>query len=224
MYHDSRVTASGDNENEEGSECAETEAPADDSFVDEREAAIEAVGEEEETDPRREGQASHDEVEAPGHHCTHLALLIPKVVDNGSTRPIACLSITAEPPHAQYDDVHGEGRNAKTKTKEVEGVDEAGIWESGVGTGWEIPKRGTEEFELVLDLNREERCGREDRGGLFKQIRTTIEDGKENADVDKCGFQGSSMFLDVIAVMFFGCAEERRIELGADVAGCSRGR
>jgi hypothetical protein len=75
-------------------DCGETNAP-EDGWVDKGEAAIEAIAEGEEANPRREGQAFHDEVEAPGHHCIHLALSIPSAIGNGAMRP--CLGIMTEP-------------------------------------------------------------------------------------------------------------------------------
>ena len=110
---------------EQESKCGETDNDAGDGLVGAGEVAGEGIAQEEESGLEHQGQAFHDEVEAPCDHSVHLVLSISTTIDNGSTN--LRLGIAVDPLPAQHGDEHGEEGNTQTGVRGVLDVDNGWI-------------------------------------------------------------------------------------------------
>ena len=82
----------------------------------------------------------------PGDHSVHLSLSIPTAVNNRSAH--LDLGVTVEPLLAQHAYKRGEEGSGQTRVKNGLDANDGGIGaapfgKSGIGTTWDIPKRGT---------------------------------------------------------------------------------
>ena len=92
-----------------------------------------------------EGQTFHHESEPPGDHSVHLAFPLSTAFNDGSTLH---RGITVQPLLSQHGDEGAKEGSRQTRVEDGLDANDGGIRasplrESGIGTGWDVPKRGT---------------------------------------------------------------------------------
>jgi hypothetical protein len=170
----------------------------------------------------------------PGNHPIHLALPLSAAIDNGS---MVNRGIAAQPLLPQHGNEGGKEGSRQTRVEDGLDADDGTIgaipyWEGGIGTGGDVPKRGTGDdleegvvhliiirFEVALNVDDKSRCDRGEQSGLFPSDSRDRGGSGRNTHKDQGVVQVFAVLLVEIAVMLISCALELLVELDAGVVG-----